>query len=185
MTDPAGTQVRSIRVELSVHPDVLLDDNRLRDEAARKAQVPVASVTSLTLLRKSIDARHRRPRVQVIAELHVGAQPVNVPRPQPTDLRALTGEPEVIIVGAGPAGMFCALSLAARGVRAVIVDRGRPVAERRRDVAKLAQSGQLDPDSNYSKREFIFVMSGLKSPQTINSLWQLTSRLDIRSVSSA
>ncbi|HEY4116367.1 MAG TPA: FAD-dependent oxidoreductase, partial [Byssovorax sp.] len=63
-------------------------------------------------------------------------------------LRAVSGEP-VIIVGGGPAGLFCAYQLARAGVRAVVVDRGKDVQARRRDLKGLTQHGRVDPDSNY------------------------------------
>jgi len=63
-------------------------------------------------------------------------------------LRETSGEP-VVIVGAGPAGMFCAYELARAGVRAIILDRGKPVQARRRDLKGLTQHGRVDPDSNY------------------------------------
>jgi uncharacterized protein len=60
-----------------------------------------------------------------------------------------TAGPPVVIVGAGPAGLFCAYELARAGIRAVLVDRGKPVQARRRDLKGLTQHGRVDPDSNY------------------------------------
>ena len=57
---------------------------------------------------------------------------------------------EVVIVGGGPAGLFCALRLIESGYRPVILERGREVSVRRRDVAELNRNGRLDPDSNYA-----------------------------------
>jgi uncharacterized protein len=74
--------------------------------------------------------------------------PVGEPEAAPGRVRP----PEVgpIIVGAGPAGLFCAWALLRRGVRSVVLDRGKPVSPRRRDVATLMREGQLDPESNMS-----------------------------------
>src|SRR5262249_60215106 len=55
----------------------------------------------------------------------------------------------VIVVGAGPAGLFAALRLAERGVRSLLLERGKPVQARRRDIALLNKQGTVDPDSNY------------------------------------
>ena len=63
-------------------------------------------------------------------------------------LRETSGAP-VIIVGAGPAGMFCAYELARAGVRAIVVDRGKNVRDRRKDLKGLTQHGHVDTDSNY------------------------------------
>jgi uncharacterized FAD-dependent dehydrogenase len=137
-----------VRVELSVHPDLLLDEARLRDEACRAGGVAPGGLGALQILRKSVDARRRRVRVQLLVELHPQGSAPQARPPRP-ELRSLTGEPEVLIVGAGPAGLFCALELARRGVRARLLERGQPVAGRRHDVARLSQRGELNEDSNY------------------------------------
>ncbi len=71
------------------------------------------------------------------------------PTPQPVDLPPLTGEAPVVIVGAGPAGMFCAWALAQHGIRSRVLERGKRVRPRRHDLAALAKRGELNPDSNY------------------------------------
>ena len=92
--------------------------------------------------KRSIDARRGRVRfhltVGVAGKHAIGGAP----------LRETSGEP-VVIVGAGPAGLFCAYELARAGVPSVIVDRGKQVQARRRDLKGLTQHGVVDPDSNY------------------------------------
>jgi uncharacterized FAD-dependent dehydrogenase len=100
--------------------------------------------------RRSIDARRGRVWLQLVVELWLRDEPWPGERePRPLSLPALRGAPPVVIVGAGPAGMFCAWALARRGVRAVVLERGKPVRPRRRDLAALAKRGELDPESNY------------------------------------
>jgi uncharacterized protein len=104
---------------------------------------PVDRLPALEVRKRSIDARRGRVRFHLtvgVATEHtrIGGAP----------LRETSGEP-VIIVGAGPAGLFCAYELARAGVPAVIVDRGKPVQARRRDLKGLTQHGRVDPDSNY------------------------------------
>jgi len=108
------------------------------------------------VVRRSLDARRKgHPRFVIDAEATVDGEipsppgrvePVPAPAPAPAPVR----EPELppLILGAGPAGLFCAWGLLERGVRSVVVDRGRTVAPRRRDVARLMRSGELDPESN-------------------------------------
>jgi uncharacterized FAD-dependent dehydrogenase len=134
------------RVELSVHPDVLLDDARLRAAVERVASR--GGVREVRIVRRSIDARRGRVRVQLLAEAYFGDAPDEA-RAAPLALPSLTGEPEVAIVGAGPAGLFCAWRLATHGVRAVLLERGRAIRQRRRDVALLSRAGKLDEESNY------------------------------------
>jgi uncharacterized FAD-dependent dehydrogenase len=104
---------------------------------------PVSQLPPLEIRKRSIDARRGRVRFH----LSVGVASEQLPLGG-APLRETSGPP-VIIVGAGPAGMFCAYELARAGVRAVIVDRGKPVQARRRDLKGLTQHGVGDPESNY------------------------------------
>lgn len=97
----------------------------------------------LELRKRSIDARRGRVKFHVV----VGAQRPDAPLGG-APLREVAGPP-VVIVGGGPAGLFCAYELARAGVKSVIVDRGKPVQARRRDLKGLTQHGRVDPDSNY------------------------------------
>ena len=121
-----------------------------RTAAARQAKVPVAEVATAIVRRRSIDARRGRVWLQLVVELVLRdeAMPPST-TPQPVDLPALSGEPPVVIVGAGPAGTFCAWALAQRGIGAVVLERGKPVRPRRHDLAALTKHGRLDPESNY------------------------------------
>lgn len=141
-------QTDPIRVELALHPDLLLDPARVRRAAAREAHVAEREVADARIVRKTIDARRHQVRVQLQVDVYRRPPPPER-APEPLDLPALSGEPEVAIVGAGPAGLFCAWRLAQHGVRARVLDRGQALPQRRRDVAKLSQRGELDRDSNY------------------------------------
>lgn len=147
VAQPANGGAR--KVELVVHPDVAIDPERLREAAAEAAGLAPESVRHVATRRRSIDARRGRVRVAISADVYTVAPP-SVAAPTPRSLPSLTGEVEVVIVGAGPAGLFCALQLAERGIRAVVVERGEEVRDRRRTVAKLSQRGELQADSNYA-----------------------------------
>ena len=101
-----------------------------------------AELPPLEVRKRSLDARRGRIRYHFV----VGAAS-QVPLGGPP-LREVAGPP-VVIVGGGPAGLFCAYELARAGVASVIVDRGKPVQARRRDLKGLTQHGRVDPDSNY------------------------------------
>jgi uncharacterized protein len=128
---------------------VELDLDEADDMAAvsRKlaAQVGVAAsaLPAIELRKRSIDARRGRIRFHFVLGV---AGPTSALGGAP--LRETSG-PAVIIVGAGPAGMFCAYELARAGIRSVIVDRGKQVQARRRDLKGLTQHGHVDTDSNY------------------------------------
>jgi hypothetical protein len=129
----------------------------LGGRAAARLGVAPDAVRDLTVVRRSLDARRKgHPRWVVdveatleaplrrlpegVAEVAAGPEPAPAPV-RPPDLRP-------VILGAGPAGLFCAHALLERGVRSVVVDRGRTVGPRRRDVARLMRDGALDPESN-------------------------------------
>lgn len=139
----------SLRVRVDLHPDALMDPSALRKAGARAASLPEAAVRGVTVVHRAIDARRGKVRVHAELELRLDDGPLVVSRHAPVGLPSLAGAPPVVIVGAGPAGMFCAWGLARAGVRAVVLERGRSVRERRRDLASLSQRGELDPESNY------------------------------------
>src|SRR5205814_288336 len=109
---------------------------------AQQLRVPVDALPAIEVRKRSIDARRGRVRFHIV----VGAATEHVLGGAP--LREVAGPP-VIVVGGGPAGLFCAYELARAGVQAIVVDRGKPVQARRRDLKGLTQHGRVDPDSNY------------------------------------
>ncbi|MEZ4450706.1 MAG: NAD(P)-binding protein [Nannocystaceae bacterium] len=134
-------------VRLEVHPDVAVDPDALRREAARAAGVALAEVRAVEVRRRAIDAR--RGRVRLHLEVALLGHAIDHVVPAPVALPALVGPPRVVIVGAGPAGLFCAWGLARAGIRPLILERGKAVRPRRHDLAALSQRGELDPESNY------------------------------------
>ena len=139
----------SRELELVLRPDVAADTTALRGAAARAAGVAVADVGEVRVLRRALDARRGvRMRLWVrVALVGEHEPPDETPRP-PRFPAARRGRP-VVVVGDGPAGTFAALRLAEHGVPAVVVERGKPVQARRRDLADLNKRGTVDPESNY------------------------------------
>ncbi len=139
--------------------------------AAERLGVPARDVLHAQVSRRSVDARgHGEVRFTLTLDVRLhspGAEAALAKRFPPnlatlladgqsadTDVFTLpvtpygTARPRPLVVGAGPAGLFCALALAARGARPILLERGKPVAERVPDVAAMAQSGLLNPESN-------------------------------------
>jgi hypothetical protein len=124
--------------------------------AADRLGVAPASLARAEVVRRSLDARTRgRPRWLVGLEVSLegplrgappGVSPAPAPRPPPARVRPPEARP--LVLGAGPAGLFCAWGLLQRGVPSLVLDRGRTVSPRRRDVAALMRDGTLDPESN-------------------------------------
>jgi len=132
-------------LELVLAPDEPDDEASLRILAARRVGCAVEELPPLRLLKRSLDARGGRVRFHLLLEL--GGEPAGelaLPEPREVDDRR-----RVLIVGDGPAGLFCAYQLARAGVGCVVLDRGRRVQPRRRDLRGLTQEGRVDPDSNY------------------------------------
>lgn len=137
-------QVRVLPEEVS-QPEVVREavERQLRKEG-RSA---LAEDTELHVLRQSWDARKRPVRVQLLVGWDEGArkaqiQPWTWPHVKPK-------AQEVIIVGAGPAGLYAALECLQHGLRPIVLERGKDVRSRRRDLAKLNREHMVNPESNY------------------------------------
>jgi len=115
---------------------------QLARKLAAKLGGSPAELPPLEVRKRSLDARRGRIRFHIVVGAATPATLGGAP------LREVSGPP-VVIVGGGPAGLFCAYELARAGVAAVILDRGKPVQARRRDLKGLTQHGVVDPDSNY------------------------------------
>lgn len=132
------------------------DEALVARRAAKRLGIEQASLPALAVVRRSLDARRKgRPRWLLNVEVDLdGALPgapretMPVPPPETAPARVPAPRQPPVILGAGPAGLFCAWALLERGVPSVVVDRGKPVSPRRRDVARLMRSGNLDPESN-------------------------------------
>jgi hypothetical protein len=135
-------------LEIDVAPEHAGDAATLHAAVAERLGVPAASLTHVTTLRRSIDARSRTPHFV----LRVRAWVDETPAPEPEwrlPLRDVHAAPPVIVVGAGPAGLFAALRLIEGGRRPIVLERGKDVRGRRLDVARLNRDGLVDPESNY------------------------------------
>ncbi len=130
-------------LELELGLDEADDAESLRRLAARRLGRPASELPNVSVRRRSIDARRGAVRFQLL--LSIGDEaPETVRRPRP-----VSGAQRVIIIGDGPAGLFCAHELACCGVRSIVLDRGKLVQPRRHDLKALNSRGHVDPDSNY------------------------------------
>jgi len=119
--------------------------------AARELAVPAERLGAVRLQRLSFDARprHRCWRLALTVWFCDEAPPPPIRTVPPVLPRATPSAPHVVVVGSGPAGLFCALDCAAAGLRVTIVERGRDVRTRRRAIAAIHRGQAIDPDSNY------------------------------------
>lgn len=124
------------------------DDVALREQVARALRVSADDLPDLVLRKRSLDARHGRVRHRLLLALSPEA-PAELGLPHPVEARRLAGVPDVVVVGAGPAGLFAAYGLARAGIPTTVVDRGKRVQPRRHDLKALNRHGVIDGNSNY------------------------------------
>lgn len=134
-------------IEISVPPELISNKNFLYSETAFKLKLDVSEVKAVIPIRRSIDARSSRPIFKILARIFINEPPQEVyPK---INYRPVRGKEKIIIVGSGPSGMFAALKLIELGIKPVIIERGKDVRERRRDLRMLQQEQIVNPNSNY------------------------------------
>lgn len=136
-------------VTLSLSPEVAADEAMVRTRALAEGGFSPKSTHSIRVLKRSIDARSRSG-VKMILQVAVGPEKDIFPQTFDPELQTVSPHSApVVIVGAGPAGLFAALKLLQLGIRPVVVERGKDVRARRRDLAQLTRNAIVNPDSNY------------------------------------
>ncbi|MBO9565611.1 MAG: FAD-dependent oxidoreductase [Niastella sp.] len=117
--------------------------------AASHFSVPVSSISGYHILKQSIDARSRQPWILLTIRVFINEPFVERSHLQ-LALQDVSKAPhKVIVVGAGPAGLFAALKLIEAGIQPILLERGKDVRSRRRDLAQLNKEGIINPESNY------------------------------------
>jgi uncharacterized protein len=135
---------------LKLKPSEAANEDIVRQYIAQSSGKPIEQISGFHLLKRSIDARSRQ---QVWINLTVQAfidEPFHERNIIPVSFKDVANSTKkVIIIGAGPAGLFAALKLIEAGICPIILERGKDVRSRRRDLAKLNKEGIVDPESNY------------------------------------
>lgn len=134
-------------VEIALPPREAADPVVVREAAAEEAALPLGDVKGSRVLKRSIDARSKRPLVRMRVE--VSTEHVFEEQVQPIKLPDVSQAPPLIIVGCGPAGLFAAIACIRDGRRPIILERGKDVRARRRDLALINREDVVDPESNY------------------------------------
>ncbi|MGC4235801.1 MAG: FAD-dependent monooxygenase [Niabella sp.] len=136
-------------IQLKLLPQQASDDASILSSIAETEGVPIQSISGFTILKRSIDARSRQVwiNLKVLAYINEPAQSREI---QGFHFRDVSkADKKVIIAGAGPAGLFAALQLIELGIKPVVLERGKDVKSRRRDLAAMNKLGIVNPESNY------------------------------------
>lgn len=137
------------KLSLKLKPAEAANETLIRQFIARLEGLSPDAISGYQLLKRSIDARGKQVYVQLTVNAFIN-EPFRESTFEPLLPINVSKAPHaVIIVGAGPAGLFAALQLIERGIKPIILERGTDVRSRRRDLAKLNKEGNINPDSNY------------------------------------
>jgi uncharacterized FAD-dependent dehydrogenase len=137
-------------ISLKLKPSEAADSGSIKNFIAKSLGIPEEKITGFYRSKESIDARSSK-QVWINLSLKAFIDEPFIERPiQQIDFRDVsTAKKKVIIVGAGPAGLFAALQLIELGIQPIILERGKDVRARRRDLAALNREGIVNPESNY------------------------------------
>ena len=137
-----------INLQLQVLPEVAAKKNLLFKVVSEKTKTKIPSIKHIEILKKSIDARQRITKINLMVNVYINEsftqKEINAP-----EYKDVHNAEEIIIIGAGPAGLFAALKLIENGKKPIILERGKDVKSRRIDIAKLSKEHIVNEDSNY------------------------------------
>jgi hypothetical protein len=136
------------QIEIAVSPEIAANEEFLRAEVLKKAGLSDQSNIYIRQVRRSIDARSRNVKINILTDIFINETPgqlINYKR----DYKNVSNAKQVIIVGAGPAGLFAALRAVELGYKPIVIERGKDVRARRRDLAAINKEHIVNPNSNY------------------------------------
>jgi uncharacterized FAD-dependent dehydrogenase len=138
--------IKQLQIDLT--PAAASDDAIIRKISASLAGIDPSEISLIRIIKRSVDARKKNIRVNLEVEVFSGDASI-IPSINPFNPVEVTSKREVIIVGSGPAGLFAALRLIELGMRPVIIERGRDVSARKKDIARISREHIVEQDSNY------------------------------------
>lgn len=136
-------------IQLRVLPEIAANEQRIKEYVSREKGINQKDINAVRILKRSIDARQRTIYVNLKIRVYVNEIPQDDEYIH-TVYRNVEKAKPVIVVGAGPGGLFAALRLIELGLRPIVVERGKDVRERKKDIALISREHTVNPESNYS-----------------------------------
>lgn len=135
-------------LQIRILPAQAASEQSIADYLEREQGMDARTITGIRILRRSIDARQRTIFVNLLVRVYIN-EVAHDDEYVRTEYPNVSGRPQAIVVGAGPGGLFAALRLIELGVRPIVLERGKNVHERKRDLALISKTQQVDVESNY------------------------------------
>ena len=134
--------------QIRVIPQVAASEDSIKDYIAHENGFDARTVKAVRVLKRSIDARQRTIFVNLKVRVYINEQPTDDAFVR-TEYGDVSNSRRVIVVGEGPGGLFAALRLIELGLRPVVIERGKDVHERKKDLSRITKTQQVNPESNY------------------------------------
>ncbi len=134
------------RIELNIPPEELFNEYYFKVMTARKLQINSEDISSIQIKRRSIDSR-KKPVYRLMVDVYINENPAQ--EKIKYDYKYVAENKKVLVVGFGPAGMFASMRLMELGIKPIVIERGKDVRQRRRDLRALQQNHIVNPNSNY------------------------------------
>ncbi len=134
---------------LQVAPEIAVNDQLIKEQVAKLIRVSVTDIKHISILKRSIDARQKAIKINLKVAIYFQEDEFIEEKIQLPDYKNVSNSPEVIVVGAGPAGLFAALQLIELGLKPIVIERGKDVRGRRRDLKAINLEHIVNEDSNY------------------------------------
>jgi uncharacterized FAD-dependent dehydrogenase len=135
-------------LQIQVIPEVASTPGLLKTTIAKQLDIPNPEIKHIEILKRSIDARQKTTKINLKVAVYIKEEFVQRVEDFP-EYQDVNGKDEVIIIGAGPAGLFAALKLIENGKKPIVIERGKDVRSRRRDLVNLTKKHIVNEDSNY------------------------------------
>jgi uncharacterized protein len=134
---------------LQVTPEMAVNNHLIKEQVAKLIRVAVGDIKHISILKRSIDARQKAIKINLKVAIYFQEDDFVEEKIQLPDYKKVSNSQEVIVVGAGPAGLFAALQLIELGLKPIVIERGKDVRGRRRDLKAINLDHIVNEDSNY------------------------------------